>query len=658
MVDKPHSHMARTDAPFDFLQRRRVGAVALALIGLLATLRLRGSCETPLSIGLEIALQSGLVGLWWILTKRYRQTNLPADNQFRKRYLIACAAALAITPWALQLVMRALHQGTGLELVAMSSFGWVTLLASLGAQRRRGLGTSVICSGFLTLLVTCSSEHSVALLLALAWGGLCLWWLASSHWERAQQCQVNTVVAHRGQRPLVVLAGCAVFALSAWSVAGRFPAAERLRWEVAPTSGGTSVHDEFARSGTGDGDAVVAAREHAASFGAVDSDLMLDSKEASLFDLYSDTFGEPVRRQDVERSVALAQQQEMSQPGSMAESDGASASLTTQRRPSKAVKALNNRASDALLFWMGRPDTHLALERFSHFDGVTWSTSAPQMRGLSAGETGPSRALQPIPSGNHTWFAVSGTESIGSTASPFQGLHAEAIKYARLKSPRIPTLAGMHSWHIRQVDDASFFQVDEEDNLVMPGRKSVPEYTIVRYINREIHLEPLEQVFGPLPSSALRDSSAVNSGSTHGEKLAAETVRRWFETEASKESNLPAGSSRWKIVCGVIERLRQQYRLDRTVDTSSLPDPLAAFIEQRSGNDLMFATAAAVMLRELGFETRLVTGFVARKENRQGWTREMAVFADDTHAWLEVRANAAIGFHWSPRQVIRNRSFA
>ncbi len=373
------------------LQRRRVGAIALATVGLLAIMRLRASCENPLSIGLEVLMQVAIFGVWFALPRyyKYRKGNQQPQDliAFRSSHALPVTVGLVLMPWCVQMFLRLFSYGTGLELIAMSSFAWATLFCTICAQRRRALGTSVVCSGFLTLLATCSSDKSSALLLALVWGALCLWWLASSHWERAQRCQVSTVVENRWQRPIVVVLGCLVFAVSAWSVAGRFPPAQRLPWEIAPTSGGTSSNDEFARSGVGDGDALVAARENAASFGAVDSDLMLDSKEASLFDLYSDTFGEPIRKQDVERTVALApQQQEVSPLANMAQSDGASAALTTQRRASSAPKPMASRASDALLFWIGRPNSHLALERFANFDGIEWHATKPvQARTFATG---------------------------------------------------------------------------------------------------------------------------------------------------------------------------------------------------------------------------------------------------------------------------------
>lgn len=607
------------------LQRRRAGAIAMALVALLALLRLRSVGEAGVCIASEVVLQSSVLLAWLMSQRRIVAAAALSGGNGRLSQLIIAGLFLVVAPWVLQLILRWLGHGTGVELVAMSSFAWGTLLASMGAKRNRSLGTSVICSGFMTLIVTCSSDQSAALLLATLWGGLCLWWLASSQWERVQRCEVSTVTESSWQRPLIVLAGGVIFILSAWSVAGRFPPAQRLPWEIAPTSGGTGTHDEFARSGVGDGDALVAARENAASFGAVDSDLVLDSKEASLFDLYSDAFGEPVRKQDVERTIALApQQQEVSAPSEMAQSDGASSGLTTQRRATPHHEPLANRASEALLFWIGRPNTHLALEHFSSFDGLSWHSNDAH--------TTP-RTIRPIPSGNRTWFtAVSPIQANTERSQVYQGALAEAIKFARLKSPRIPTPAGMHSWHVHQVDDASFFQVDANDDLSMPGRKSVPEYTIVRYVGREIDLQSLTQSISDSGSPSANDRAR-----TTGQRLARQLVEQWV----SESGDVP----NWNRIDQVVGKLRERFQLDRAADSSTSVDPLAEFFERRAGSDLMFATAAAVMLGELGYQTRLVTGLVARAENRLGWTKELAVYAQDTHAWLEIQTGSG---DWIP----------
>lgn len=53
------------------------------------------------------------------------------------------------------------------------------------------------------------------------------------------------------------------------------------------------------------GNALVAAREHASSFGAVETDVFLDSEKPSLFDIFSDEFGEPVREKESGESAGI-----------------------------------------------------------------------------------------------------------------------------------------------------------------------------------------------------------------------------------------------------------------------------------------------------------------------------------------------------------------
>ncbi len=72
-------------------------------------------------------------------------------------------------------------------------------------------------------------------------------------------------------------------------------------------SGGTGRADPFAARGVGDGDQLVAAKDEAASFGAVESELFLDSEVPSLYDMFNDMYGEPVnKKRENERAIGLA----------------------------------------------------------------------------------------------------------------------------------------------------------------------------------------------------------------------------------------------------------------------------------------------------------------------------------------------------------------
>jgi len=80
-------------------------------------------------------------------------------------------------------------------------------------------------------------------------------------------------------------------------------------------------------------------------------------------------------------------------------------------------------------------------------------------------------------------------------------------------------------------------------------------------------------------------------------------------------------------------RTRFTYSLDST--SSRAADPLADFLfVGKSGHCEYFASAMAVMLRELSIPSRVVTGFLGGTPNPL--TKWMVVRASDAHAWVEA----------------------
>jgi hypothetical protein len=60
-------------------------------------------------------------------------------------------------------------------------------------------------------------------------------------------------------------------------------------------------------------------------------------------------------------------------------------------------------------------------------------------------------------------------------------------------------------------------------------------------------------------------------------------------------------------------------------------------LRSRRGPDYLFATSAAVLLRSLGYQSRLVSGFYAAPARYDPRTRHTPVTTDDVHVWAEVR---------------------
>ena len=102
-------------------------------------------------------------------------------------------------------------------------------------------------------------------------------------------------------------------------------------------------------------------------------------------------------------------------------------------------------------------------------------------------------------------------------------------------------------------------------------------------------------------------------------------------------AGLPRG---WPQVAAVVTGLRERCRLDpgyRPADADAA-DRLAEFLfGSRRGPDYLFASSAAVMLRELGYTTRLAGGFYAGPGDYDAKTGQAALTARAAHTWAEVR---------------------
>lgn len=68
------------------------------------------------------------------------------------------------------------------------------------------------------------------------------------------------------------------------------------------------------------------------------------------------------------------------------------------------------------------------------------------------------------------------------------------------------------------------------------------------------------------------------------------------------------------------------------------------FLVSQSGPDYMFASTAALLLRGMGYPTRLVSGFYAHEDRFDNRAQQTAVLSEDVHTWLEVY----LGGHWIP----------
>ena len=392
-----------------------------------------------------------------------------------------------VTSWILlpilaELVWRAAESGSAFELTLLVCFQNAALMTAAFPAVRRCQQISCLLSGFLTLFAIVVRASLDVFFTAAIFGVLLLWWLMARYWERVRQTHVAAWEERcwpmRGGVLLTVGVGaglilCAVGSTGASTYALR---------GFMPTSGGEIWNDAAARSGVGDGDALVAAQDQADSFGPVESELFLESEMPSLFDMFSDLYGDPPKpRKKQERNIALAPNQNVdTQHQHRTETQRSGREFATVRRPSHARRTKpEDRAAPAMLYVVGPVPLHLALERFTEFDGRLWTHGSPPLS--------PPRPLTMRTDWGRAWV------ELGPTVPEFLRRETEqhAVKIINLKSNRIPSPPQLTALSIDRVDQLDFFGWSLDEVVEMPVRDHVPQLTIVRLRSHGRNLEAL-----------------------------------------------------------------------------------------------------------------------------------------------------------------------
>ncbi len=593
-------------------ERKRIEAVVLAVLSISAVLYLRYPLEAHwLLIGEVVALFACALPVL-VFTFRSQRAGRPVWSQDWWY-----AAAILAPPVLSAIVGRIAGQSVANEMVALSVSGAAALALAILASSDRVRGMSLVSSGFLVLFTTSISDHSQSVAFAVVWMVLCVWHLVANHWERLELCAADTVHRRVGIRPLTVCLAVTLCLIGGLSVKNRFGNSSRLLWGFMPTSGGSSWSDPSARSGVGDGDAAIAAKDHADSFGAVESELFLESTQSTLFDMFSDTMGPPKRVKKWERrqSIASADVQESHQRLSKSEKGGRS--FSTDRLPPKQHRKLSDAVGNAVVQWAGPSGIRLAMQRYDTFDGVDWTNTADQHQDRLARRQ----------FGDAVWFLCPTRASEATEVAPEVGL----LKVLRLDSTRIPTPMMTAGLHIKDVDRQDFFAVDKDGSWVMPGRDQIPPLTVFNVASIPL----MEDQLCRLTTTSTVEWSTVLSSDV--QQQLSGLVREWVRGHDTPYEQL--GS--------VIAHLRSDFTFDRQASSGS-GDPIGEFLHKRRGGDHLFATVAALMARELGLQARLVSGFYVRPSAIDLAAGHTNVLPTDVHTWVEIKLDPQRWFEVEP----------
>ena len=600
--------------------RRRRDAMLMAFASFFVVLHRRISGEPWQIIASEAFAATFFFAIGAMLvTWRPLQDRISATSRLRASFVFA-GLALAVPTLSRYLVFAMGGNGAAWEMVMLTTLGLGAATLVFCSRNPKHSALSVVCSGFLTLFATAISDHSSALYFAVFWVVVCLYWLVANHWERLEVHMAQTVRREHTLRLGTTTLGLAIGALAMFAVWGREPATRLIQWGFMPTSGGQRWNDPSARSGVGDGDAVVAAKEHAASFGPVESELFLQSDLPSLFDMFDDTLGEISLKRRSEKAMALPNQTPVGEEQKFAQSQKGNAAFSISREPAKTERTLKDKNSVAALHWIGPTGVSLSLERFDAFDGVEWSQTPLEVDQQSQSD----RLLVRQEFEKGVWFFRQA--SLAPTALE-RSIRADAVKFINLESPRIPTPAATSGVHIADVDREDFFEITSDDSWLMPGRESIPAMTVIRLVTREIDGDAVSRAaFPPSDNQAMAE--------TEGVKLAAALADRWTR-------GVPRG---WIAIQSIVDQLRHDYTFNRESQLDA-EDPLHDFLTQKAGGDHLFATAAVVMLRSQGYNARLVTGFYADPKDLDPFAGHTEIGTEDAHVWAEVLADDQV---WIP----------
>ena len=169
------------------------------------------------------------------------------------------------------------------------------------------------------------------------------------------------------------------------------------------------------------------------------------------------------------------------------------------------------------------------------------------------------------------------------------------------------------------------------DTILKMERKSLPELTSI-HLKSECMDQSRLIDHEELTFLALSDTKRTQLPEISQMAEVRTLAEQWTQ-------GIPEGYRKIEAIC---QRLRADYTLDRS---ARVPEdcafPVGHFLfESKRGPDYQFATAATLMLRSLGFSTRLVSGFYASPERYDARKRHTAVHSSDVHFWCEVFVGA------------------
>lgn len=541
-----------------------------------------------------------------------RRAALARAPRFRTAALFALAAAALLPPvavagWSAITGAAACPgmAGTSPEGLLLAFFrGMLLTLVAVGlssGETRLAAATSL----FLVAVALIVVEHPAAR------AGVAAYALFGAAWLVANR---GDALRTRGDGPAGIVATLAV-ALVALATGDPESRSVHTIAGFVPLSGGNGWAFPWAHGGSGEGEDLVAAHEKPTATGPVESDIFVTSHKPSLYDLLSDLYGEPEKlKKDAspKRTFGLGPDEAIADETHLPDSEHAGREFATARRGGSRRQPAGDRNARTLVSIAGPAPVHLRLDAFEEFDGHTWRT-----RTVAA-----SAATQP------TFIHAGSSWMRWQAAGECEDTHEVTI--GTLATPILPLVAHTAGLRIDKIDRADFYR-ESQAGIVSLETADVPTGT---------RLETRSLGGGV-------DGAGVTGLSPELRPAAAAGPRPAWVAGVAEAWGLAAAQPSWDAAARVVDSLARHCVVDHTAPpTADAADTLAEFLlESRRGPDYCFAGAAVLLLRELGFDARLASGFYLSGERRDLRSRRLIATGDDAHFWAEVRDTAG---RWVP----------
>ena len=375
------------------------------------------------------------------------------------------------------------------------------------------------------------------------------------------------------------------------------------------SSGGQSQESDLARRGVGDGADQTSSGDSSASLGFDNTDKFSESGRDGLYDLWIESYGLPVQSERQQRMLGLRPQDVTIVGATDRENLKSGRRFDLQRQPAnKTADESNDAAAQAAAWVSGELPVYLPLSVFESFDGYGWQEAA----------RGP--VFAPARPADGYWMDVVHRP----LSQAFSGVIEHEIRIGTLGGSILPLPPNTKSFRLGRVNTPEFY-TGSRAGLMMLRSRTLPAGAVVMSRSYRIDAARLRQVEIALPQhseAAMMDASFAS-------------------TEIKNMAKLWAGDTprSLKQVVQVLSALREHVRHQRDyvppAGTTSIADHI--ILEARVGTDYQIATSAALMLRSLGYPTRVVSGLFADESDRDPEKGNAPLTARHVHTWIEIR---------------------